>query len=234
MPRDRIAPLERGNEARLPSRHRFGHGDGPEPGEWVARAEGAGHACPEMAAWVKPVVEQTQAEPILERLARGGRVSLRRLLSAKESRHRVALTYFPCRLVHASASESSRELVMLVNGLSKQVFQFRVDVPRAASGGGRSGLAYALSDEETLGVVREALLQWQLGRVADAGLHSDSLRLGDRIHYPFWVRLGESRKGRMSLAMIDAVSGQPGGLAIKQAYLTMIRSTSTSTPGGWD
>ena len=73
MPRDRIAPLERGNEARLPFRHRFGHGDGPEPGEWVARAEGAGHACPEMAAWVKPVVEQTQAEPILERLARGGR-----------------------------------------------------------------------------------------------------------------------------------------------------------------
>jgi hypothetical protein len=42
--------------------------------------------------------------------------------------------------------------------------------------------------------------------------------------YPFWARYGESRSGKISLDLVDGVTGRPGGVMLKQAYLDALKS----------
>lgn len=178
------------------------------------------------ARWLASTVDESVARKKLDLLARGGRFSLKRLISPSECRVTLECCVFPFREVLVPG-RSGRSAELLVNGLTRDVFRHSESVVRNDQGPDPLGAAYPLGDDETLEVVRQVLLTWKMNRLVDRTIDTESLRLGECLWYPFWVRLGEARSGKISLEMLDGITGRPCGVMVKQSYLKLLKANQS-------
>jgi len=176
------------------------------------------------AEWAIPALVEEEARERLERLARGSLISIRRLLTRPAIRSRIELVFMPCRQVLPSEREGTSLGFILVNGFSRQAYQIREAIPTTPASENQTGFPYILSDQETLTVARGAFLSWKLSRISGGQRDSADFVLGGFLMYPFWARYGESRSGKISLDLVDGVTGRPGGVMLKQAYLDALKS----------
>ena len=173
-------------------------------------------------AWAVPVFEEAEAERRLEALVRGGFFSFRRLFFRRSLRIRIELIYLPCREVLPSADASAASGAILVNGYSRQAQQVR----GALASQVRSDdieFPFLLTEEETLAIARKAFLNWRLSRMSGGAHDSENFVLGRLLLYPFWVRYAETHRRRMTLDLLDGVTGRPGGIMLKQAFLEALK-----------
>ena len=173
--------------------------------------------------WAASVFDREEAQMRLERMARGSALSLRRLFSRAPLRSRLELIFLPCRQVLLSATEDESSGFVLVNGFAKQAQQVRAGIPTVDDIADLKGYQYPLAESETLEIARHAFISWKLNRVSGRQKDSADFVVGDFVHYPFWARYAESRSGRVSLDLLDAVAGRPGGVMMKQAYLEAMK-----------
>lgn len=176
------------------------------------------------AEWAVPALAEEEARQRLERLARGPLISFRRLLTGAPVRCRFELVYMPCRQVLPSRREGTSYGFILVNGYSRQAYQMREAIPSTPQLEGQLEFPYLLTDQETLEIARSFFLNWKLSRISGARRDSADFVLGGRLMYPFWARYGEGRSGRISLDLVDGVTGRPGGVMLKQAYLDALKA----------
>lgn len=176
------------------------------------------------AEWAIPALGESEAKERLERLARGSLVSIRRLLTRPAVRCRVELVFMPCKQVLPSEREGTSLGFILVNGFSRQAYQIREQIPTTSASEHRTRFPYVLSDQETLTIARRAFLSWKLSRISGGQRDSADFVVGGLLMYPFWARYGEGRSGKISLELVDGVTGRPGGVMLKQAYLDALKA----------
>ncbi len=173
--------------------------------------------------WAAPAVDREDAQRYLNRLRRRSLFSPMRWFARSPLQRRLELVYLPCRVILFSAERSDVEGFILVNGFARQAQAVRGQLPAVSEPNGLLHFEYPLSDANSLEIARKAFLSWKLGRVAGGKLDSAHFVVGGLLNYPFWAQYVESQSGRISLDLLDAVTGKPGGVMMKQALLEAMK-----------
>lgn len=175
------------------------------------------------ALWARSALSAEEAVVRLKRLGRGSVFSLRRWWGAAPVRCRVERVFLPCRRVDFSERAKASDGFIIVNGYSRQAQWVSVGLELSPTPVVGEVFTYPLSTETTLDLARNAYLSWRLGRLTRSLRDSADFVVGTLVMYPFWARYEENRRGRIRLEMIDGVTGKPGGVMVKQAYLEALK-----------
>ena len=174
--------------------------------------------------WARSALSEEEAVVRLERLSRGSVFSLRRWWGGPSVRCRVECVFLPCRRVDYAESVRSADGFILVNGYSRQAQWVSPGLSLSSTTALENKFPYPLSKETTLDLARKAYLSWRLGRLTRSPRDSADFVAGALVMYPYWARYAENRRGRIRLEIVDGVTGHPGGVMVKQAYLEALKS----------
>jgi len=180
------------------------------------RAEGT-----ETASEVAAQIDVSDAQARLDRAARGGRFSLRRWITREPARVRVELVHLPSRLIGDPASDAR----LLIDGHARRARWLRAGIELLPS---EAPIDYPIGIEETRAIAEDALRRAKLARIAGARATLD-LDITKLVHWPYWARYAESRRGRITFAMIDAVDGRIAGPETRRAWIEVLRRRARGT-----